>query len=202
MCNTKLKLNNSLDEEIIVGIDVDNVIADFSKLFINNFQNLTNKSLCRNDLVKWNFKEAINDLYKGEIDGEVANHILSDEKFFSDLELKEGVLEALTKLSNNKNIKIIIVTAIENNMQSIRTKWLKDKLKDIDYSVAYEQKKDRVKMDYLIDDGIHNLDMLSSIISKDNCLCIAEPYNKSCEYNRFNTLNEAILYILKKEDLL
>lgn len=188
-------------KEIIIGIDVDNVVADFTKLFIYHFNSLTNETLKRSDLIDWNFKNAINDLYNGKIDGNIANQILLEDNFFSDLILKDNVIEGLLKISKNKNTKLKFVTALNPDKESIRTNWLKEKLKGIDYSVVYEHKKDKVEMDYLIDDGVHNLDMLKDIIGKDNCLCIAEPYNINCEYNRFNNLNEAISYILQKENL-
>lgn len=188
-------------KKIIIGIDVDNVISDFTTLFIKKFNEKTGENLKREDLKNWNLKQAINELYNGRIDGEISNTILLEEGFFSDLTLKNNSLNILKKISNNDLFEIKIVTAIYPHLTTIRDRWLKANLKDIKYSVFYESKKQNIKMDYLIDDGIHNLESLEDIIGKDNCLCIFEPYNAGCKYNNFESLDKAILHILEKEEL-
>ena len=190
-----------MKQKLRIGIDVDNVIADFSELFISEFNRLTNKNLSRKDLKIWNFKDAINNIYKGEINGEIANEILKDKSFFENLPLKEGALEGLRKLSENQDIDIVIVTALSKDMIPIRDLWIKNHLNEFKLEVKYETKKDNVKMNYLIDDGVHNLDMLNPIIGADNCLCIAEEYNQDASYNRFNSLYDAVNYIFDKENI-
>ena len=62
--------------KIRIGIDVDNVILDFSEKFVKEFNKKTGKNLTRGELTKWNLKDVVDELYIGEVDGEIANELL------------------------------------------------------------------------------------------------------------------------------
>lgn len=186
---------------IRIGIDVDNVMADFTGGFIESFNRRTGKNLKREDLLLWNFKDAINELYKGEIDGNIANEILWDKNLAISLELRKGVKDIFNRICNHNEIQVVIVTALAEELIPGRNKWFKKHFNGLNFEIHYETDKEKIDMDYLIDDGVHNLDKLSNKISKDNCLCITHPYNINCNYPTFNTLEDAIYHILDKENL-
>lgn len=80
-----------------------------------------------------------------------------------------------------------------------RDKWFENNFKDCKFEIHYKTDKKDVEIDYLIDDGIHNLDNVATVIGADNCLCIKTIYNKNSKYKTFNNLEEAIDYIKNKE---
>lgn len=194
-----------MNKKIRVGIDVDNVIVDFTSRFTEEFNKITGKTLNRNDLHKWNLKDVINELYNGEIDGEISNELLFSGVLFDDLRFKDNAKEALDRMNLNQSIDIVIITALDESLKEKRINWFKEELPHIKCELHFESKKSTVHekkpIDYLIDDGLHNLDELSKYIPIENCLCIEEPYNKSSIYPRFKNLEEAYNYILKKENL-
>lgn len=186
---------------IRIGIDVDNVMADFSTEFVKRFNKNTGKDLKIEDLLLWNFKDALNEIYKGEIDGNVANEILFSKDFVSSLELRKGVEDIFNKICNNDEIQVVVITALFDELIPVRNEWFKKHFNGLDFELHYESNKDKINIDYLIDDGVHNLDKVANKISKDNCLCITQPYNIECDYKSFDTLEDAIYYILYKENI-
>lgn len=192
--------------KIRIGIDVDNVIVDFSERFVEEFNKLTGKNLTRNELTKWNLKDVVDELYVDEIDGEIANEILISGILMHNMPYKESARETLLEMNKNKFIEIVIITALHKELIPLREQWFKEEFPDMEYELHFEINKSKIHLqnpiDYLIDDGIHNLDDLSKYIPKENCLCIEEPYNINSEYNTFKTLKDAYDYILAKENII
>ena len=194
-----------MNKKIRIGIDVDNVIVDFSKKFVDEFNNSTGKNLLREDLTKWNLKDVINELYNGEIDGEIANELLFSGVLMNNMELKDTAKDTLIEMHKNNLIEIVIITALHESMIEKRIQWFEEEFPDIDYELHFETKKSIVHknnpIDYLIDDGLHNLDELSKYIPSENCICIEEPYNRNSRYITVKTLKDAYEYILNKENI-
>lgn len=192
-------------KKIRIGIDVDNVIVDFSKRFVEEFNKLTGKSLSRNEINKWNLKDVIDELYVNEIDGQIANELLASGVLMHNMSYKETAKETLIKMSKNELVEIVIITALQKELIYLRKQWFKEEFPDMNYELHFEANKSKIHLenpiDYLIDDGVHNLDDLSMYIPKENCICIEEPYNKDCGYIRVKTLKDAYEYILNKENL-
>lgn len=191
--------------KIRIGIDVDNVIVDFSEKFVGEFNRLTGKDLTRDELTKWNLKDVVDELYANEIDGEIANEILLSGVLMDNMPYKESAKETLLEMNKNKAIEIVIITALHEELIPLRKKWFKEEFPYMQYELHFETNKSRVHLenpiDYLIDDGIHNLDDLSKHIPKENCICIEEPYNLNSSYTTFKTLKDAYEYILDKEKI-
>lgn len=194
-----------MSRKIRVGIDVDNVIVDFSKKFVDEFNNSTGKNLKREDLNKWNLKEVVNEIYSGEIDGEIANELLVSGVLTTNMDFKETARETLFEMHDNDSVEIVIITALHESLIESRKKWFKDEFSNIDYELHFETKKSIVHknnpIDYLIDDGLHNLDELSKYIPVENCICIEEPYNRESDYITVKTLKDAYEYILDREKI-
>lgn len=194
-----------MSKKIRIGIDVDNVIVDFSKKFVDEFNNVTGKNLSREDLTKWNLKDVVDELYNGEIDGEIANELLFSGVLMNNMEFKDTAKETLFEMHHNDLIEIVIITALHESLIEKRVQWFKEEFSDIDYELHFETKKSVVHknnpIDYLIDDGIHNLDELAEYIPRENCICIEEPYNIGSNYVTVKTLEDAYEYILNKEKI-
>lgn len=192
-------------KKIRIGIDVDNVIVDFSQRFVEEFNRLTGKSLTRNEITKWNLKDVVDELYVNEIDGQIANELLTSGILMQNMSYKETAKETLIKMSKNELVEIVIITALQKELIYLRKQWFKEEFPNMHYELHFESNKSKIHLenpiDYLIDDGLHNLDDLSKYIPKENCICIEEPYNLSCDYVRVKTLKDAYEYILSKENL-
>lgn len=189
------------NKKIRVGIDVDNVVLDFTESFIECFYNRTGITMNREEINDWNFKNYIDKKYQGKIDGEIANQMILSGEIISDMKYKLRSKEAIIAMNNNKNIEIVFITALHSDLIKVRENWFNKNLKGIDYELHFESKKSNIQVDYLIDDGVHNLDELVKYIPFENCLCIKEPYNKDSIYLNFDDLYDAYEYILNKEGL-
>lgn len=188
------------DEKRTVGLDADNVIFDFTSSFVYYFNKITGKNLRREDLKQWNFKYALKELY-GEDYYKLANEIMAMPDFVLNLKLKPGVYSAFKELCENERTKVLIVTALADDLIPQREKSFKKYFGGLDYEIVYETDKAKIDMHYMVDDGIHNLDNLSTKIAKENCICMIEPYNINCGYPSFKYLGDAVNYIYTKEGL-
>lgn len=186
--------------KIRIGIDVDNVIANFNDLFIREFNRLSEDKLEEIQLTKWDFKERVSEIYNTNKYDELIDNILTSKEFFLDLELLGNARKVLEDLYYDEYIEPIIITAAPLDMKVYRDTWFKKNFKDLDFKIHYETDKKKIKVDYMIDDGLHNLDELSKVIGIENCLCIKSSYNSNEKYHTFNSLEEAIEYIRLKEN--
>lgn len=186
-------------KKIRVGIDVDNVIADFEDLFVKEFNRVTKQNLDKKQLLKWNYKEAIRDIYNTNIYDELVNEIISTPNFVLNLKFIGNAKEVLRDLYYSENIEPVIITSLIDKMIPYRNKWFENNFKDCKFEIHYKTDKRGIEVDYFIDDGIHNLDAVSTVIGTDNCLCIETIYNKNSKYKTFDSLENAINYIKYKE---
>ena len=190
------------NKKIRIGIDIDNVVLDFTGKFVECFEERTKIKLDRDEIDNWNIQDFINRKYNGKVSGNIFNEIHLEGVIVTDMNFKEKSKEALIEMHENKNIEIVFITALEEELAHIRKDWFKENLSNIiDYELHFETNKSKIKIDYLIDDGVHNLDELSQYIPFENCLCIKETYNKDCKYLKFSDLYNAYMYILNKEKL-
>lgn len=194
-------MGKSSNKVIRIGVDVDDVIGDFKTDFVSYFKSMTGLNLLREDLNKWNLKELITELFNGEVDGEIANDIIKTESFIRNMQFKKDSKETLIKMCTNPNIDVVIVTALYPEMKIHRDSWLDEHFGDYKFEKHYTSKKHEVHMDYLIDDGVQNLEALEPYIGFDNCLRIIETHNTDSRYRGFDSLKEAYEYILRKENL-
>lgn len=191
------------NKKIRIGIDVDNVVLDFTERFIECFYEETGLLLTREEITNWNFKNYIDDKYKDNknICGEMVNEMLFSVRLITNMKYKAKSRETIFDMAKNNKVEIVFITALSENLINIRKDWFANNFKDINYELHFESKKSNIQIDYLLDDGIHNLDELSKYIPKENCLCIKEPYNINSSYLNFDNLHDAYEYILNKENL-
>ena len=191
------------NKKIRIGIDVDNVVLDFTGRFIECFYQETGFILDRNEIDDWNFKNYIDKKYQydNNIKGDIVNEMLFSGKLITDMKYKLRSREAILKMAKHNDIEIVFITALADELAHIRKSWFDENFNDISYELHFESKKSKIKIDYLIDDGVHNLDELSKYIPFENCLCIKEPYNNNSNYLKFDDLSDAYQYIIEKEKL-
>lgn len=128
--------------------------------------------------------------------------MLFSGKLITDMKYKLRSREAILKMAKHNDIEIVFITALADELALIRKSWFDENFNDISYELHFESKKSKIKIDYLIDDGVHNLDELSKHIPFENCLCIKEPYNNNSNYLKFDNLFDAYQYIVEKEKLI
>lgn len=190
--------------KIRVGIDVDNVIADFSEKFIEEFNRICGKNAVREDVTEWDVELQFSEIYK-DVDKSLIKKIIYSPEMVEDINCKEFSKEVLLEMNKNESIEIVIITALHDEMIENRKLWFKKEFPELDCELHFEKIKSKVHLDnpidYMIDDGLHNLEDLSKYIPKENCICIDEPYNKNSEYITVKNLKEAYEYILEKENI-
>lgn len=191
-------------KKIRIGIDVDNVIIDFSKQFVEEFNRITGKNITRDDITEWDITELFNDIYD-DIDKDLVDNILRSKNMVMGVPYKEFSRETLINMHENKNVDIVIITALHDELTEYRKLWFESEFPGLDYELHFEKNKSNVHLnnpiDYMIDDGLHNLDDLSKYIPEENCICIEEPYNNTSKYITVKTLKDAYDYILEKENI-
>lgn len=185
-------------KKIIVGFDADNVLLDFTSKFIEMFNKVSDKKIKKEHLTEWNFINCVNKLY-GEKYCNLAKQIIDSVEFTENLTLKKNVYKSFKAICNDPYIKVLIVTALPIDLIPHRENCFNRLFKGLNYKVIYEKNKEKISLNYIVDDGVHNLDSLSKKIPKENCLCIKELYNKDCNYNSFDDIRGAIQYIYNKE---
>lgn len=102
--------------------------------------------------------------------------------------------EAMDML-HNAGHKIIVVTWQRSTQNKIDTlKWLEKN--NIYYDdIAFTNKKDQIKGDYMVDD---NVDFLNEITKPTIPICINAPYNKDVDfYPRYDSLYDFVIDYLK-----
>lgn len=184
-----------------IGIDVDNVIVNFNDLFIREFNRLSEDKLDEIQLTKWDFKERVSEIYNTNKYDELIDKILTSKEFFLNLEFLGNAKKVLEDLYYDEDIDPIIITAAPLDMKIYRDTWFNNNFENLDFEIHYETDKKKIKVDYMIDDGLHNLDELSKVIGVENCLCIKSSYNYNDKYKTFDSLEDAISYIRLKEKI-
>lgn len=157
----------------IIAVDQDWVLAKLTHKWIKVYNTIFNDNLNVEDIKSWDITKYVKPEAK-----EYMLNILNLHKFYRDLDVMEDSQRVLEKLS--KKYEIIVVTDPFTRM-SFKSKydWLKENFPFIPTSnYVFTGNKSIIFADYLIDDGIHNLEGF-----KGYGLLFDAPYNR--EENRF-----------------
>lgn len=168
---------------MILGLDMDGVVADFISGAIKIVKNTWGLELTHNDVKSAQFAEVA--LWSKFSDEERAKYnsprdlynIICPKGFFETLNPIPGAVDAVERLS--KFAKIVFVTKpIEwVDCPSEKRNWLKRYLPDIDYTVVFVNKmedKQYVAVDVMVDDDPRVLSSLTTAIG----MLIEQPWNK------------------------
>lgn len=152
----------------IIAIDQDWVLAKLTDKWVKTYNAIFDDNLEIEDIKGWN----IADYVKPEAKDYILN-ILNLHKFYRDLEVVKDAQRVIEKLS--EDYEIIIVTDPFTRM-SFKSKydWLREHFPFIEpRNFVFTGNKSVIQADYLIDDGVHNLETF-----KGKALLFDAPYNR------------------------
>lgn len=138
----------------VLAIDQDYVVAKLLSKWLDHYNKDYNDNLTVDDLVDWDVSLSV----KPECGDKIYDY-LSLHKFYRDLEVVENSQETIKELS--KHYDIFFVTDAMFNRMSFKSKfdWLREHFPFIPKdNIVFCGNKSIIKADYLIDDGLHNLE--------------------------------------------
>jgi 5'-nucleotidase len=172
----------------IVAIDMDQVLADLLRVWVDVVNEKEKDSVKLDDIVCW-------DIYKYFRCGNKVYDYL-DYQVFRNLPVIKGSQEVVKNLMNTYDV--YIVTTATNHPESLLAKveWLKEHFDFIPMdNVVLCGNKRIINADFMIDDGVHNL-----VTFKGEGILFDAPHNRN--ENRFKRVKnwyEIESFLLKKE---
>ena len=176
-----------------IAIDVDWVMAKLLHKWLEYYNILFDEELTTEDILEW----SIVDFVKPEAE-EVMLNILNLPDFYRDLTIRSTAAESIKEL--DKYYEILIVTDYFTK-ESFKAKydWLREHLPFIKReNLVFTGNKSLILADYLIDDGVHNLETFKGI-----GILYDAPYNRDeTRFKRVHSWGEITDYFVdlyKKE---
>lgn len=176
-----------------IAIDVDWVMAKLLHKWLEYYNILFDEELTTEDILEW----SIVDFVKPEAE-EVMLNILNLPDFYRDLAIRSTAAESIKEL--DKYYEILIVTDYFTK-ESFKAKydWLREHLPFIKReNLVFTGNKSLILADYLIDDGVHNLETFKGI-----GILYDAPYNRDeTRFKRVHSWGEITDYFVdlyKKE---
>lgn len=176
-----------------IAIDVDWVMAKLLHKWLEYYNILFDEELTTEDILEW----SIVDFVKPEAE-EVMLNILNLPDFYRDLAIRSTAAESIKEL--DKYYEILIVTDYFTK-ESFKAKydWLREYLPFIKReNLVFTGNKSLILADYLIDDGVHNLETFKGI-----GILYDAPYNRDeTRFKRVHSWGEITDYFVdlyKKE---
>lgn len=176
-----------------IKVDVDGVLRNLTPLMVKLYNDKFGTSLTIDDVKDYDVDVSF-PLFK-------ENNINAFKYFFEEnayimfamAPSFKNAAKSLQKLIDNGH-KVTIVTYQTTTQNKILTlEWIDGNHIPYD-SISFTRKKYNVAGDILIDD---NPDWLNNENSNTRKICIASPYNKDYEGERYNNIEEAVNAILK-----
>ncbi|QHW35823.1 5'-3'-deoxyribonucleotidase (plasmid) [Paenibacillus rhizovicinus] len=136
----------------IVGVDLDTTLNNLEQVWLAKYNEKYNDSLTVADMANWDVTtyvkpECGKDMYK----------FLWEPGLFRDLGIKPSAASIMAWL--NDHYEVFIVTSAHPNVVADKWAWVEKHLPFIDsYHFVPLHPKDLFRMDYLIDDGPHNIE--------------------------------------------
>lgn len=138
-------------EKLVLLLDMDEVVVDFTRAWINRFRDKSGITLNREDWVAWDLKRI---LPEEVFEGFVAT--LREPGFFRHLPPMEGSIEGIRQL--NERYDIVFLTASSQYAYNDKFHWIEEHLPFVTKpNLILTHRKDLVLGEYLVDDAPHNL---------------------------------------------
>lgn len=154
----------------IIGVDQDDVLAELIPKWIEYYNKFYGDNLTPDDIKSWDIHQ-----YTKPKCGEKMYDILNIHKFYRDLKVVDHSQRVLKDLSEEYDI-FVITDAMATRM-SFKSKfdWLQEHFPFISKkNYIFTGNKSIFAGDYLIDDGVHNLEVF-----KGKGLLFSRPHNLS-----------------------
>lgn len=167
--------------------DIDGVMADCLKHWINLLNRYHNEGLIHSDITEWDVHPFCKNATPQQVYG-----FLNEPGFFLHLDPIPGAVETVQKFIADGH-EVVFVTACTHGHKDKRT-WLQRHLPDFDLkNLIFAERKELVHGDVLIDDRPLNLRAWQKAHPDGTAICFAHPYNKEYQGPRYKTWN--LIYI-------
>lgn len=131
-------------------IDQDDVLAEYIKGVTKAYNEKYDTNISADECVSW-------DLY--QVFGKEVDTVMHEPELFRRLEPVKDALEVFERLYKSEQFEMYIVTAANSTCVPAKVEWIKEHLPffPIDHVIICH-KKYMVKGDFLLDDGMHNIE--------------------------------------------
>lgn len=146
--------------KLIVGVDLDGVLADCIGEWLVQFNFLTGSKLLRSDLKTYTISNHVAPKHK-----DFAMKVFEREDFFSNLPLITGAKEGVKALIKAGYEVVFVTKAVGNhpNILAGKSKWIKKHFPDQLESTIFCSDKSLVNVDYLIDDSVDQIEGINLV---------------------------------------
>jgi len=159
-----------------IGIDLDTTLNNLMEHWLDCYNEDYN-----DNLTQWNTWH-VDENVKPECGIKILDYLLKPN-FFYDLEIKENAVEVIDFLMGYFDIYIVTAYLPENCLEKVN--WVKKFIPNIKpENIIFINDKSMVDIDFLIDDGPHNIQAFSPI---KTAIIYDMPYNQYLDYDAFQT---------------
>lgn len=133
-------------------IDLDDTLSDLVSKWLSVYNEEFNDNLCKEDIKSWEIvsyvkPEAVEKFFK----------YLQEPTFFESVDVKPYAQEVTERLV--KRYELFVVTAYCPEACLAKCKWLRNNFPHIpEQNIVFCRDKGIIKADFMIDDGIHNIE--------------------------------------------
>ena len=156
---------------MIVLVDLDAIVFDFFTPLLNTYNQQTNENVELSQINQWDMTKCVKN-------GILINSIFKQPGFFRNLKPLPGAVKSLEWINSVFDTVIVSYAVTPHSAQEkleACEEWLPFIPRD---NIIIGYRKELVKGDVLIDDGIHNALKYRQAFPKSQILSIAYPYNK------------------------
>ncbi|MEH7234152.1 5'-3'-deoxyribonucleotidase, partial [Bacillus safensis] len=139
-----------------VAIDMDDVLADFLPAWVKAINQHDDSSLKCENIKSWNILDYVN------TNNDVFRHLTYD--FFKGLSVKKDSQKVVKDLCDFYEVYVVTTATAHPESLKAKLEWLQEHFPFISHGhVVLCGKKKIIKADYMIDDGIHNLESFEGV---------------------------------------
>lgn len=159
--------------KIVIGVDYDNILFDSTRAFNDLLNEYTGLKFTMNDIVQWDMRKVYPIEYS-----KLVEDLWSNPKLWQRVYPLENSQYYMKLLDNDPDLDIYIVTDTAPNILDTKVKLLNKEYPWIDTShkLCVFKNKQMLKLDIMIDDGLHNL-----VDADYTGLLYEYPWNKNLE---------------------
>lgn len=151
-------------------IDQDDVLAEYIKGVAEAYNQKYGTMKCAEECVTWNLHSVF---------GEEVETIMHEPDLFRNLKAVPHALEVFERLYTSGLFEMYIVTAAQPCSVEAKHEWIKEYLPFFPQDrIIVCRKKNMIKGDYLLDDGMHNIEDFAS--GGGTPIIFERPHNRSC----------------------
>ncbi|MEH7552869.1 5' nucleotidase, NT5C type [Bacillus altitudinis] len=140
----------------VIAIDMDDVLADFLPAWVKAINQHDDPTLKCENIKSWNISDYVN------TKNDVFRHLTYD--FFKGLSVKKDSQKVVKNLCDLYEVYVVTTATAHPESLKAKLEWLQENFPFIshDHVVLCGNKK-IIKADYMIDDGIHNLETFEGV---------------------------------------